>query len=275
MARTGSPATRHVAAVERAVAVLDALAAAGELGTNEVARRTGLNASTASRQLATLAAAGLVAHVEGSGRYRLGPRLVALGNVALAGLDVRELARPHLRALAETTGETATLSLPGDPDAVTVDFVQSAASVQSVARLGRPSVAHATAAGKVVLAFGEVALPPGELRRFTAATITDRAALTVEIEGVRRRRLRAGAARAGGRPQCGGRPRARRAPRSRRRGRGAGPGIALHGGGDRARPRGSARARRRRLPCARRRSRGAVRRGVGSPDGGSRSPHVP
>ena len=77
MARTGSPATRHVAAVERAVAVLDVLAAAGELGTNEVARRTGLNASTASRQLATLAAAGLVAHVEGSGRYRLGPRLAS------------------------------------------------------------------------------------------------------------------------------------------------------------------------------------------------------
>ena len=187
MARTGSPATRHVAAVERAVAVLDVLAAAGELGTNEVARRTGLNASTASRQLATLAAAGLVAHVEGSGRYRLGPRLVALGNAALAGLDVRELARPHLRALADVTGETATLSVPGDPDAVTVDFAQSAASVQSVARLGRPSVAHATAAGKVVLAFGEVALPLGELRRFTAATITDQGMLAKEIDGVRRR----------------------------------------------------------------------------------------
>lgn len=186
MARTGSPATRHVAAVERAVAVLEALAAAGELGTNEVARRTGLNASTASRQLATLAAAGLVVHVEASGRYRLGPRLVALGNAALAGLDVRELARPHLRALAEATGETATLSVPGDPDAVTVDFVQSAASVQSVARLGRPSVAHATAAGKVVLAFGEVELPPGDLTRFTARTITDRRKLAREIDAVRR-----------------------------------------------------------------------------------------
>ena len=187
MARTGSPAARHVAAVERAVAVLDALAEAGELGTNEVARRTGLNASTASRQLATLVAAGLVAHVEGNGRYRLGPRLVELGNVALAGLDVRELARPHLRALADVTGETATLSVPGDPDAITVDFVQSAASVQSVARLGRPSVAHATAAGKVVLAFGEAVLPPGALRRFTSSTITDRRTLTGEIAVVRRR----------------------------------------------------------------------------------------
>ena len=186
MARTGSPATRHVAAVERAVAVLDSLAAAGELGTNEVARRTGLNASTASRQLATLVAAGLVSHVEETGRYRLGPRLVELGNAALAHLDVREIARPHLRALADATGETATLSVPGDPDAVTVDFAQGTASVQSIARLGRPSIAHATAAGKVVLAFGEVSLAPGALRRFTPATITDRAALAAEIEEVRR-----------------------------------------------------------------------------------------
>ena len=187
MSRTGSPATRHVAAVERAVAVLGVLAEAGELGTNEVARRTGLNASTASRQLATLAAAGLVAHVEETGRYRLGPRLVELGNAALAGLDVRELARPHLRALAAATGETATLSIPGDPDATTIDFVQSNASVQSVARLGRRSVAHATATGKVALAFGEVALPPGSLRAYTDRTITNRDALAAEIELVRQR----------------------------------------------------------------------------------------
>ena len=59
MARTGQPAVRHVAAVERAFTVLDALADGGELGTNEIARRTGINASTVSRLLATLASARL------------------------------------------------------------------------------------------------------------------------------------------------------------------------------------------------------------------------
>src|SRR5437764_347889 len=59
MPRTGQPAVRHVAAVERALAVLDALSdGAPELGTNEIARRTGINASTVSRLLATLAGAG-------------------------------------------------------------------------------------------------------------------------------------------------------------------------------------------------------------------------
>lgn len=186
MPRAGKPATRRVAAVERAVALLDALAdASPELGTNELARRTGLHPSSVSRLLATLAAAGLVEHVESTGRYRLGLRLLELGNAVLARLDLREVARPHLRALVEATGETATLSAPGDPDAVTVDFVQSASSVQSVARLGRPSVAHATATGKVGLAFGGLELPPGELERFTVRTKVDRAELEAEVEQVR------------------------------------------------------------------------------------------
>ena len=187
MPRTGKPAVRHVAAVERALAVLDVVAEAGDIGTNELARRTGINPSTVSRLLATLAARGLVRHVAGTGRYRLGARLVQLGGAALAGLDLRELARPALLSLASGTGETATLSVPGEPDAITIDFVQSSASVQSVARLGRPSVAHATATGKVALAFGDAALPPGPLREFTARTITDRGLLDAELAGGRER----------------------------------------------------------------------------------------
>jgi DNA-binding IclR family transcriptional regulator len=185
MARTGRPATRRVAAVERAAALLGALAEEGELGTNELARRTSLHPSSVSRLLATLADAALVEHVTETGRYRLGLGLVELGNAVLSRLDLREVARPHLRALVDETGETATLSVPGDPDAITVDFVQSASSVQSVARVGRPSVAHATATGKVALAFGEVELPPTRLHAFTGRTIVDRARLTEEVERVR------------------------------------------------------------------------------------------
>lgn len=185
MSRTGQPAVRHVAAVERAFAVLDALAAArAELGTNEVARLTGINASTVSRLLATLAAAGYVEHVAESGRYRLGLRLLELGNAVLARLDLREIAHPHLQALAEATGETVTLSAPGEGHAVTVDFVQSASVVQSVAQLGRPSIGHATAAGKIVLAFTEVD-PPTRLEAYTDRTITDRRTLASELERIR------------------------------------------------------------------------------------------
>ena len=130
-------------------------------------------------------AAGLVEHVPDTGRYRLGLRLLELGNVVLARLDLRELARPHLQALVEETGETATLSAPGERDAITVDFVQSPSVVQSVARLGRPSIGHATATGKVLLAFGGAAIPRGRLTAYTDRTIVDRKALEAELDRVR------------------------------------------------------------------------------------------
>jgi IclR family acetate operon transcriptional repressor len=186
MASAHRQGARRVAAVGRALAVLDALADGGELGTNELARRTGVNASTVSRLLVTLCDGGLVAHVPESGRYRLGLRLVEYGNAALAAVDVRGLSRPHLHALVAETGETVTLSVPGERDAVTVDFVQSPRSVQSVARIGRPSVGHATAAGKVMLAFTD-APPTGPFERFTERTIVDPESLVRELERIRER----------------------------------------------------------------------------------------
>ena len=185
MARTGRPATRQVAAVQRAIAILDELAEArGELGTNEIARRTGINVSTISRILATLTGGGLVDHVSSTGRYRLGAGVVRLANAA--GLDIRSLARSHLEELARHIGETVTLSVPGEHEAFTLDFVQSQLTVRSVAEVGRVSVAHATAAGKVFLAHGG-APPDGPLRAFTERTIVDRAVLEVEVATTRDR----------------------------------------------------------------------------------------
>ncbi|MFO7573482.1 MAG: IclR family transcriptional regulator [Gaiellaceae bacterium] len=187
MSRTRQPSTRRIGAAERAIAVLDTLAEGGELGTNEIARRTEMTPSTVSRQLGTLAAAGLVERVSATGRYRLGLRIVHLANALLARLDVREVARPHLQELVQATGETATLSVPGDDDAITVDFVPGLHQLQPVSRLGRPSIAHATSAGKVMLAFAGRELPEGPLRAYTPRTITDPHALATEIARVRER----------------------------------------------------------------------------------------
>ncbi|HUY60086.1 MAG TPA: IclR family transcriptional regulator [Solirubrobacteraceae bacterium] len=189
-ART-SPASRAVGSVARATHLLEALAASESgLGVNELARRIGVNASTASRLLATLQEAGLVARTPG-GPYRLGLRLVTLSERVLAQLEVPQLARPLLTSLVDATGETATLSLPGEDDAITVDFVPSPSSVVSLARIGRASVSHATAAGKVMLAFGgpggSTRPLPEALRRFTPRTLTDPDELAAELAAVRQR----------------------------------------------------------------------------------------
>jgi len=187
VARTGQPATRQVAAVQRAIAVLDELAAArAELGTNEIARRTGVNVSTISRILATLTSGGLVEHIAVSGRYRLGVGVIRLASAAGERLDIRSLARPHLAELATRTQETATLSVPGGHEAITLDYVQSPLSVRSVAEVGRASAAHATAVGKVYLAHGGIA-PDGPLAAFTERTIVDHDVLQAEVARVRER----------------------------------------------------------------------------------------
>ncbi len=187
MPRTGQPSTRDVEATVRAVEILDALADGGELGTTAVARRTGISPSTVSRQLGTLTRVGLVEHVAATGRYRLGVRTLRYANAVLGRLNLRDLARPHLEKLVHAVGETATLSIPGEADAITVDFVPTDRYLQGVTRLGRPSVGHASSAGKVMLAFGDVPLPRGRLVAFTPNTITDPAVLATEIEQVRTR----------------------------------------------------------------------------------------
>ena len=187
MARTGQPATRHVAAVQRAVAILGELAdARAELGTNEIARRTGINVSTISRILATLVSGGLVEHVAATGRYRLGIGVLRLANAVNERLDIRVLARPHLTELASSIKETATLSVPGEHEAITLDFAQSPLSVRSVAEVGRASAAHATAVGKVFLGHGGT-LPGGSMRAYTERTIVDPAVLAVEVARTRER----------------------------------------------------------------------------------------
>ena len=156
------------------------------MGVNELARRIGVNASTASRLLATLERGRLVERDPG-GPYRLGLHLVTLADRVLAGLDVRDRARPLLARLVAQTGETATLSLPGDGEAVTVDFIPAASSIVSMARLGRSSVGHATAAGKVVLAYTRERVWRDEapLTAYTRRTITDRGALDAQLAAVR------------------------------------------------------------------------------------------
>jgi IclR family acetate operon transcriptional repressor len=173
-----------VGSVARAIALLDAVAESeGGARVNELARRIGVNPSTASRLLSTLEAGGLVERTS-DGPYRLGLKLVALSDRVLGQLDVRDQARPWLIWLVQETGETATLSVPGGGEAITVDFVPSPSSVVSLARLGRPSVAHATAAGKVMLAFGPAPVP-SELAAFTERTITDPDVLADELGRVR------------------------------------------------------------------------------------------
>src|SRR5690606_14262719 len=70
----------------------------------ELAERTGLPAATVSRITYTLARCGFLTFNRRLRMYELGGEAFAIGRVALANLDIRRLAKPHMRELAESSG---------------------------------------------------------------------------------------------------------------------------------------------------------------------------
>jgi DNA-binding IclR family transcriptional regulator len=108
MSREAKPALNQ--SVERA-AVLLGLFTKEEpaLTMREIGERAGLTRATAHRYATALRRAGLLRFSDGV--YALGPRIVELASIALAGLGVVRLAGPHMDGLAEATGQTVVLSV--------------------------------------------------------------------------------------------------------------------------------------------------------------------
>jgi DNA-binding IclR family transcriptional regulator len=142
------------ATVQRLIAVLDAfLGSQTEFGVTELAGRLGLAKSVVHRLLTAMSEADYLAHNPSTRRYRLGPKAIRLGLVALGHLDVTQRARPCLMALAAETGETATLSVLDGTRRVYVDQVESTLPVRQSIQLGRQAPLYTGASGKAMLAF--------------------------------------------------------------------------------------------------------------------------
>ena len=91
-----------VQSVERAIAILKSFSIEKpERGVGELGRELGLHKSTASRLMQTLQRGGLLDRDPETKRYRLGLHLIGLASQVVAYMDVREVARPILRQLAE------------------------------------------------------------------------------------------------------------------------------------------------------------------------------
>jgi IclR family transcriptional regulator, acetate operon repressor len=185
VARSGSQS------VERALGVLRGIAEADDdLGVSEIASRTGLSVSTAHRLVQALKAVGLVAQDERSERYHLGPGAVALGRRAEGRLGFDRLL-PHLRDLGRRTGESISLGTRVGTEMLVVLHVDSAHALRFDQQPGLRVPIHASAIGKVLLAFSadpaEEILALGPLVAVTAATLTDPDALLEDVLTTRRR----------------------------------------------------------------------------------------
>lgn len=139
-----------IQAVKKAVDVLLAVSEGTRpVSLTEVAEKAKLPIATARRLLFTLADASLVRR-EGK-MYTLGVRAFEIGKKAEEKFDLITLARPHLRRLADETGENSNLAVLDGADVVYLACEECSKVVRAFTVTGARVPAHATGVGKVLL----------------------------------------------------------------------------------------------------------------------------
>lgn len=118
----GTRGPQFVEAVARGLSILEAFRAGGPaLGNQEIAARTGLPKPTVSRLTHTLTQLNYLEYLPRFAKYRLGAAAVSLGQLALAGMNVRDLARPLMRDLSERLSCSVSL---GQRDRLSMLYVE-------------------------------------------------------------------------------------------------------------------------------------------------------
>lgn len=178
-----------VQSVDRAITVMELLSSQGWSGVTEVANELDIHKSTAYRLLSTLRDRGLVEQDSTTEKYRLGFGMVLLASTVTAELDVVRHARPICERLSDETEETVTVTALESDEAVIIHQSISTSSMMSVDWSGWHTPIHASAAGKVLLAY----MPAEQRRRIlrkpleelTEHTVTDRDVLNKQLQEIR------------------------------------------------------------------------------------------
>ena len=178
-----------IQSVERAAAILRALAAEAEPASlASVALAVDLPKPTVHGLLATLVDVGFVDRDPASGGYLLGAEMLTLGSERIDPNELRSRALNWTDALAARTGEAVRLAALSEGSALVVHHVFRPDAPGQTIETGARLPLHATALGKVLLAFDPAAvrcLPPGELPSFTVRTSPDRSTLLRQLADVR------------------------------------------------------------------------------------------
>jgi DNA-binding IclR family transcriptional regulator len=188
-----SKRSNSVLSVLKALQLLETLANAHTgLSLSELSKRNELHPSTTHRLLHTLVEAGYVRQEASDRNYHLGAAAINLAMAASLHTDVRALAGPYLRQLADATQETASLVVLDGEEIVYIAQAESTNTVRTFNSIGTRVPAYASAGGKALLAHLSTAQQDAfwkttEFVPFTANTLTDPESLEVELERIRRR----------------------------------------------------------------------------------------
>jgi IclR family acetate operon transcriptional repressor len=171
--------------------IIEALAAAGQpMRLTALASQLGEPKAKMHRHLSTLKHLGFVDQDAKTETYRLGLKLVYIGQSAIDQFDLRRLAEPYMSRLRDLTRQTIVLSTPANGDAIINAVVESPNLVTISVRLGYRLPAHASAQGRLNLAFAPAAVQQRILARklqaFTPRTLVDPAQMRERLAQIRR-----------------------------------------------------------------------------------------
>jgi IclR family transcriptional regulator, KDG regulon repressor len=175
-----------VQSVERALDLLTAVASE-PAGLVDLAKRTGLPVTTASRLLATLESRKAVTRLAG-GSYEIGPLIAGLGSGAVATPDLQSLARLHMAQLSDHVDEAVALSIPLAEDSLTIFQLDAPKPVQAQDWTGARWPLTAGDLGLVLIAtwpqsrVDDILAQP--LRSCTTRTCTDRDEIRARLDTI-------------------------------------------------------------------------------------------
>lgn len=178
-------------AIERAMAIFEAIAARRNgLTLSEICRQLAIPKSSASYLLRTLKNLGYLNLDEGTGKYRLGLKVMSLGQRVEIGTDVKEAALPVIQKVVEKTDLTAHLAVLDHGEAVYIAKVEPRSFIRMDTWVGKRMQVNSTGVGKALAAY----LSPGEveaimkqhgLKKRTLKTLTIQSNFLRELDKVR------------------------------------------------------------------------------------------
>lgn len=191
--KSGKVASSTVVKAMHVLRVLSELTEQNPQGASvsEITRASGEHASSVCKHLAAFEQYGLVEQDEATGRYRIGHFALKLANTMLKRLNIREIASPVLRRLAEQTGETTHLVVRSGLRVVYIDKVESSRTIRIHSDVGTANPMHCTSVGKALLAYSPESLVQQVidegLKQYTKYTLTTGEALREDLAKTRMR----------------------------------------------------------------------------------------
>ena len=141
-----------VQSVERALQILSCFTVEEKLlSVGEISAKLALPKSTVFRLLHTLKSQRFIEQDAGTQRYKLGFKVLELGNAYASNLDLRQVALPIMKALNEETMETVSLNVVDRYDRVCIEKVESNQQIRNFVKVGARSPLCYGASGKVLL----------------------------------------------------------------------------------------------------------------------------